>query len=149
MPFFGTDYTCDQTDVLPLDGASSTTTFVTASSGAVGAHATGLGQPNSLAAVVAWQTGLKGRSKRGRNFLCAPSSDQLVDARTQALTAAALNGLQVAGTAFLVNLAAAPAPSLNLRVLSRKLGQAQLVTAARADPVVHTQRRRYEKVARH
>jgi hypothetical protein len=149
MPLFDGSYTLGQTDVLPLDGVSSTQTYTTPSAGVSGGHNTGNALPNAVSAVVAWQTGLKGRSKRGRSYLMTPNSDQVVDVRGQTPTTAFITALQAAATAFISDLASLPNEQLQLVVLSRKLGTVQNVITARADALLHTQRRRYEKVARH
>jgi len=143
------DVTMGATDIIPLDGVSSTVTFNTASVGATGGHNTGNAMPNSLAQVVAWQTGVRGKSKRGRSFLCSPNDDMVTNVEVQALTGTAIANLQTQAAAFLSGLFGGAAPALTLEVLSRKLGSSTLVLNARADANVHTRRSRYERVPRH
>jgi hypothetical protein len=150
MPLAASSITMGQTNIIPLDGSTATSTWVTPSAGTVGGHTSGNATPNDSCVTVAWQSGFRGKSKRGRSFLFHPQTDQVGDARTLVLTTGALSAWQTNVNAFLSDLASGtPAPSLTLMVLSRKLGTSVPVIQARVDQQVHVQRRRLERVARH
>lgn len=149
MPTAHTDIGQGVTDIIPLDGISPTETFATIYVGTAGGHAGGQAMPLALSCVAAWQTNTKGRSHRGRSFLFPPSDDEVVHFQTGNLTGAAITARQTAYDAFVADLKAAGPGQCELMVLSRKLGSTSAVSRTRADAVVHIQRRRYERVARH
>jgi hypothetical protein len=148
LPIMSSDIVLGNTDVLPLDGVSSTASYTTASAGSAGGNSSGTDLPNAVAQVVAWQTGLRGRSKRGRTYLPGVRSNIVSDNRASALTSAAVTALATAGNNVINDLFVLP-HSVELRVLSLKEGSAAVVTHARGNAVTGLQRRRYNKVARH
>jgi len=149
MPLATSDYTLGTTDVIKLDGTSSTQTITTTSATTPGSYGFGNALPNVTSMVIAWQTGVRGRSHRGRSYLFSPTTNQVTQPQTSDLTGAAITALTTAGNNFLVRIASNHPIALNLAVLSRTLGVATAVTNARGDPIAHVQRRRYEPVARH
>lgn len=134
------------TDVTPLDGTTPTETFATPSVGAVGSITTGVNLPLATSLVISWRTGTRGRSHRGRSYLPGVTSTHVVDARSRQLTPAIVASITLQARAFISALAA-DSFSLELQVLSRKLGTATLITDGLGNPGVCLQRRRYEEVA--
>jgi len=149
LPFMNNGLALGDTDVLPLDGSSSTQTFVTPSAGAFGGHGTGNALPYAVCMVVAWQTGLRGRQHRGRSYLPGATDDMTQHFGANDLTATQVTAISTGANAFIAGLAGGGAPSLALGVLSRVHGIFTDVVNARADQSLGIQRRRYEKVARH
>jgi hypothetical protein len=149
MTHWSDQVTLGSTDVLPLDGITSTTSFVTASFGHAGGHNTGDALPNSSAFVWSLQTGERGRERRGRMYIPGVRADELVDIRENTLTPAFLANLQADANAFLAAITVAGPPAYALAVLSRRGGFATAVDNIRANINVGVQRRRYERVARH
>ncbi len=146
LPNMSSDQVMGNTDVLPLDGTSSTTSWTTASAGSAGGNASGTDLPEACAQVITWQTGVRGRSHRGRTYLPGVRSNIVVDVRTNQLTTGATTALSTAAAAFIADLHWYT-PTLNLQVLSIKLGVCTPVTHGRGNSYVGIQRRRYEKVA--
>jgi hypothetical protein len=149
MPFMSSAVDLGDTSVLALDGTSSTQTFVTPSAGGTGGHGTGNALPYAVALVIAWQTGLRGRSKRGRSYFPGVQDDMMQHSTTNDLTATQITAMSVGGNAFIAGLQGGAAPALSLGILSRVHGTFVDVINARADASAGVQRRRYEKVARH
>jgi hypothetical protein len=149
LPFMSNSVTMGDTSVLPLDGSSSTQTFITTADGNIGGHNTGTSLPYAVAMVLAWQTGLRGRSKRGRSFIPGVTTDMMLATGANGLTATQLTAMATGGNAFIAALLGGAAPSLALGVLSRVHGTFTDVTNARADGGAGIQRRRFEVVARH
>lgn len=137
------------TDVLPLDGTSAKETFATPAFGTAGSVGVTTPFPISVGQLVTLQTGLRGRSHRGRMYLPGLSNDYVTADTQRQLTNAAHAALQTEGTAFLTILAGTPTPSLILGVLSRRLNAYTPVVVVRASSVACSQRRRYERVAHH
>jgi hypothetical protein len=142
------DILLGNTDVLPLDGTSSTVSYTTASAGSAGGNASGSDMPEAIAQIIKWQTGTRGRSHRGRSYLPGVRSNLLNDPRTNALTPTAVANLATYGLDFLNDLAALGHPQ-SMAILSIKLGIATQVHYAVGNPNAGIQRRRYEAVARH
>ncbi len=136
-----------ETDIIALDGTSPTQTVVSAVFGQAGGHGTGNAMPNALCQVVTWQTDVRGKSHRGRSYIPMGASDQLTDPRTNLLTSGAVAALQTEADNFLSLLNSSSPVTIDLVVVSRKLGTASLVTSSRANAAVGIQRRRYERVA--
>lgn len=143
-------FSLGNTDVLPLDGIRSTTEYTTDAVGATGSSgAGGANLPECCAFGITLQTGVRGRSHRGRMYLPGVTGSQVVDERARSLTSTALSALSTHAGDFLTTLAGSVLQPLVLNVLSRRLGVATPVTNMRANPGLVLQRRRYERVARH
>jgi hypothetical protein len=141
--------TLGDTEILPLDGVTPGTTFTTSSAGDAGGVGSGTAQPNSMATLCTWQTGIRGRSYRGRNYFPGTTTSMVVNPHQRDLLADYVTDLQDACTAFLGSGPAWPEGAYLLQVLSIKLGTCSPVVAARVNPGLCEQRRRLEKVARH
>jgi hypothetical protein len=147
LPVMSSGVVFGATDMIKLDGVSSVNTIATDSVGQTGGHATGNQAPELLAFGITWQSGVRGKSKRGRSYLPGLSTDQLLDLRARALTTTAFTALQTAASGFVAGGPADPTTPWILTVLSRKLGTAQAIVTGRANPNAVVQRRRYERVA--
>jgi hypothetical protein len=99
--------------------------------------------------VVAWQTGFRGKDKRGRSYFPGLTSTNVPDPGVNVLAPAMVSAMASGANAFLAGLTGGAAPSLELAIISRKHGIATNVGNARCDSAIGIQRRRYEKVARH
>jgi hypothetical protein len=149
MPLLSTSITEGVTDVLPLDGVSSTQTFVTDSAGTVGGYGGGTDVPATTCAVWSLQTGHRGRSKRGRMYLPGTRSTMPVAIEANAINPAFVTSWQIGANAFLGHLNGTAPAHLALMVLSRHLSSVQAVVNIRMDTNLGVQRRRFEAVARH
>lgn len=147
LPIIGDFMTMGETEVTALDGHSSVNTFVTGAFGAAGSWPGGTALPECLAMGVTWQTGVRGRSHRGRNYVPGPSTDMPVNILKRDLTGAATTAIGTAAGNFLRDLAIGAGAQLALQVLSKKLGIITPVINLRPNGGLVEQRRRYEKVA--
>jgi hypothetical protein len=148
LPLMSSDILLGNTDVLPLDGTSSTASYTTASAGSAGGNSAGTDMPEACALVIAWQTGHRGRSYRGRSYIPGVRTNYVTDPRTNNVTSAGITALTTAGNNFIAGLLAL-AVGQGLDVLSLKLGVKTTVANARGNATLGIQRRRYESVARH
>ena len=142
------EITLGNTDVLPLDGTSSTSTFTTDSAGSAGGDAAGTPLPYSSCFLTTWQTGLRGRSKRGRTYWPGVRTDRVVHPESNVLNPADVSNLTTLSAGIITGLQGEAIPKF-LQVLSIKHGFVNTVQNARGNPSVAVQRRRYERVARH
>ena len=130
------DIAVSQVDILPLDGTSSTQSFITGSP----AKWTGQGGVGdfvpSLSTIVKMKTGLRGRSRRGRIFLPYCPENKQVNGD---LDAGEIATMQASWSDFLDDMAAASAP---LVVASYKLADFDPVTQLIVEARGATQRRR-------
>lgn len=147
-PLQSSPYNVGTTEVLPLDGVTPTNVFATS---VIGAAGTGGGNPLpvALAYGITWQTGIRGRSKRGRSFIPGVDNSRVLDFKFSGLSGAAITALGNAAATFLTGLSTAVSGgvALELMVLSRKLGTVTVVSSGRPNPNLTIQRRRFERVA--
>jgi hypothetical protein len=146
MLMLSNEITMGNTDVLPLDGTSSTTTFTTADAGTIGSDAAGQALPYSSCLLTTWQTGQRGKSKRGRTYWPGVRSDRVIHPESNLVNPSDVANITTFGNDIIADLSA---NGLELSVLSIKHGFTTLVSNARGSATVAVQRRRYERVARH
>ncbi len=128
-------------DILPLDGASGTASFVPPATVKWAGSSTG--DPIPQAAVIAkFGTGLRGRHRRGRVFIPFPT-EALVTAGD--ITPANVALMQSAWNAFLTGMDGAGTP---LVVASYSRLDFAEVTSVTVEPVIATQRRRQGRLRR-
>ncbi len=128
----------DSLSITPLDGSSATVLFTTESSNWTG-ETEGDWSPAS-APVVAFSTGLRGRSYRGRLFLPFCAEGAISDG---ALTGALAADVQDAWIAFAGDLSVTAVSHV---VASYKHASATAVTAYTVASAIGTQRRRQTRV---
>jgi hypothetical protein len=131
----------DYIDVTPLDGTSTTVRTPTGSAGEFVGEQTGDWSPQ-VASVVKLQTGLRGRSFRGRVFRPFTAEETASDGF---LDNANVLLLQTAWENFIASLAA-DAFSDTLVVASYKLAEKTPVVAVSAERALATQRRRQSRL---
>ena len=136
---FSAQYQANQLDVLPLDGVSATVSFVPASWPVAGETAN-QPVPSNVARIITLQTGIGGRSNRGRIFLAGEDNGDML-ATSTAWEPTKTVDMFGAAEAFFSALNPGPGGS-QLVVASYKLASARPVTSVVARPYLGTQRRR-------
>jgi len=132
-------YQFNSISVLPLDGTSATVEYVPATwpQGGTGSAPP---VPSLVARIITWNTGVGGRSNRGRSYIAGEHSADIIAPATLWTPESTDNWTTAAG-AFIAALNPGPGGS-TLAVASYKLASARPVTSAIARQYFGTQRRR-------
>jgi hypothetical protein len=136
---FSGDYTAHDLTILPLDGTSMSQTL-TPTSWPFNGSSSDLVTPSLVARVITLNTGVGGRSNRGRMFLAGEKSTDVDSPGTQ-WSGASSGFMQTASDAFLAALNPGASAS-QLVVASYLLASARPVTSVLARTYFGTQRRR-------